>query len=112
MKCKTVVLWWLANGKEHPLLTEGDKKGDALMPIVTAFFPGINYYSVTGFHEVMNTLVIPAIKKRHPELLTTPEGDIEADATTDVVEMLASKGYEWQDDAGWMTKFRDMLAAA
>ena len=112
MKCKTVVLWWLVNKEDHPLLTKEDKKLSTLISLATALFPGIDCSSFSGLSQAMNALVVPTLKKRYPELLTTSEADIEKDATTDVVEMLASDGYEWQNDTGWMTKFQELLTAA
>lgn len=112
MKCKTAVLWWLVNNKEHEQLKEGDKKIEALMPLVETLFPGINYYSITGFSQVMRECVIPALKKRFPELLTTPVEAIKPKATTEVAKLLPSKGYEWQDSPKWRSKFEKILAAA
>lgn len=111
MKCKTMVLWWLVNNQEHPQLEGGDKKIEALIPLVSTLFPGINYYSATGFSQVMQDCVIPALKKQFPELLTTPAEAVTIDATTEVVELLPSDGYEWQDNEEWISKFGALLAA-
>lgn len=110
MKCKTMILWWLANNKEHPQLEKGDKQIEALMPLVSTMFPGINYYGLSGFNSTMIDCVIPALKSRFPELLTTPADAITADMTTEVSEVLPCTGYEWQTGAVWQSKFKDVLA--
>lgn len=112
MKCKTIVLWWLVNGTEPPGLPENERKIEALMPLVSALFPGINYFSITGFGKVMRDCAIPALKKRHPELLDTPAEKIGPNAMTEVAVVLPSDGYEWQDSAKWQSKLRRLLAAA
>ena len=50
MKCKKLVVWWLVTEQEHPLLINNEKKNDLL---VQAVLPGVNYYSITGFSQVM-----------------------------------------------------------
>ncbi|OGY63945.1 MAG: hypothetical protein A3I89_00610 [Candidatus Harrisonbacteria bacterium RIFCSPLOWO2_02_FULL_41_11] len=112
MKVKTAVLWWLVNNKEHESLTDKDKTIEALMPLVEALFPGINYYSITGFSQVMRDCVIPVLKKRFSELLTTPAEAIKPKATTEIAKVLPSKGYEWQESTKWRSKFEKILAAA
>lgn len=111
MKCKTAVLWWLINNKEHNQLKKRDKTIEALMPLVEALFPGIDYYSMSGFGEVMRECVIPALKKRFPELLTTPAEKIKPRTRMEVAVMLPSKGYEWQDNPKWRSKFKKLLSA-
>ena len=111
MQVKTAVVWWLVKGEDHPTLTDADKKTDALMPLVAAMFPGINYYSITGFHRVMNQLVIPTLRSRHSELLRTATRDVKASDMTEVAEVLASDGYQWLDDARWMPRFRQIITA-
>lgn len=111
MLCKTVVLWWLVNETEHPALAEADKKIETLMPLVAALFPGINYFSITGFSQVMNTCAIPVLKKRFPDLLGADAAAIATDATREVEAALPSKGYEWQDSDAWKKKFEKLLAA-
>ena len=112
MKVRTAVLWSILNGNDHESLSKKDKTIEALMPLVKALFPGINYYSITGFSEVMRNCMIPVLKKRHPELLTTPAEKIKPRAMTEVATALLSKGYEWQDSTEWQSKFQKFLAAA
>lgn len=96
MKFKKLVVWWLVTEQEHPSLTNNDKKIETLMPLVQAVLPGINYYSITGFSQVMKQYVIPVLKKRFPELATVSADDIalEPDAEVEVTDFLSSKGYE------------------
>lgn len=112
MKIRTAVLWWLVNDKEHESLKEKDRTIESLMPLVSALFPGIDYYSITGFSQVMRDCVIPVLKKRYPELLTMPAEKVKPTSRTEVVVALPSKGYEWQDSAKWRAKFEKLLAVA
>lgn len=113
MKCKKLVVWWLVTEQEHPLLTDNEKKIESLIPLVQAVLPGINYYSITGFNQVMKLCVMSVLKKRFPELATLSAEDIgrEPDAEVEVTEFLPSKGHEWQDSDGWQTEFEKRLAA-
>lgn len=111
MKIRTAVLWSLINKKEHESLEEKDKTIEALMPLVEALFPGINYYSISGFNHVMRDCVIPVLKKRHAKLLTTPAEKVKPRAMTEIATALPSKGYEWQDSTKWQSKFQKLLAA-
>ncbi|MCI0559871.1 MAG: hypothetical protein MN733_15380 [Nitrososphaera sp.] len=111
MKVRTAVLWWLVNDKEHESLKKKDRTIEKLMPLVEALFPGINYYSISGFSQVIHDCVIPVLKKRHPELLTTPAEKIKPRTMTEVATALASKGYEWQVSPEWKSKFQKLLAA-
>ncbi len=92
-------------------MEERDKTISELIPIVSALFPGINYYSITGFSQVMRDCAIPILKKRYPELLTTPAEKVKPKAMTEVATALPSKGYEWQNSARWKSKFEKLLAA-
>lgn len=112
MRVRTAVLWWLLNDKEHPSLKAKDKTIGAVEPLVHALFPGINYYSVTGFCQVMRECVMPVLKKRYPELLTIPEEKVRPRAMTEIAMMLPSKGYEWQKSSRWWSKFQKLLAVA
>lgn len=111
MKCKTIVLWWLVNGEEPKQLQAGEKKIEALMPLISTLFPGINYYSMTGFFQVMHQCVVPALKKLFPDFLSMHEHSITVDETTEVVELLPSNGYEWQNSPEWKAK-RDAFLTA
>ncbi len=112
MKIKTAILWSLLNGRNHPLVADADLTIHALRPLVDGLFPGINYFSVTGFGQVMRDCAIPVLRKRFPELLTTPSEAVQADALTEIAEpFLPSKGYEWQNSLAWKGRFDARLAA-
>ena len=111
MQCKTAVLWWIVNETEHPSLNEDDRRISALIPLVAALFPGINYYSISGFSQVMRECVGPVLKKRFPELIGATAASIASDATREVDVALPSQGYEWQDSDDWKKKFETLLAA-
>ena len=83
----------------------------AYMPIISALFPGINYFSVTGFHQVMKDLITPVIKKRFPTLATLPENDVGAEEQVEIKECMPANGYEWSDSEKWKNKFKKLLAA-
>ena len=112
LACKTIVLWWLVNDKEPEGLRPRDKRISSLMPLVETMFPGINYFSITGFSQVMNNCVIPVLKKRYRKLLTAPAERIRPNAVTKVTTFLPSDGYEWQDSSEWKTQYRKLLRAA
>ena len=111
MKVRTAVLWWLVNNQQHPALTEDDMKNVAQKPIVVALFPGIDYYSITGFYQVMNDCVLPALKKQHSDLVGMPLAKVRPNAPREVTRVMASQGYEWQDSASWQQQFQAYLAS-
>ena len=111
MQVKTAVVWWLVKGEDHPTLTAADKTISALMPMVDAMFPGINYYSVTGFHQVMSELVTPALRARHADVRRLATREVRSTDMTEVAVVLASDGYQWQRDAKWMPRFRQAIEA-
>ena len=113
MRFKKLVIWWLVTGREHPLLNKNEKTIESLVPLVQAVLPGVNYYSMTGFSQVMKQCVMPVLKKCFPELATVSEEEIarEADAEVEVIAFLPSKGYEWQDSDDWQTEFEKRLVA-
>ena len=112
MKFKKALIWSCMTDKLHPSLNKKEQTIEGVMPLVEALFPGVNYYSITGFGQVMHECVIPALKKRFPELLTTPAEKIEPTAMTEVTAVLPSKGYEWQDSTEWRTELEKYLATA
>jgi len=113
MKYKKLVIWWLVTEQGHPSLTIEDKKIESLMPLVEAVLPGTNYYSITGFNQVMKQCVMPVLRKRFPGLATIPADQIacESDAEIEITEFLPSKGFEWQESDAWQAEFEKRLAA-
>lgn len=111
MKVRKAIIWSLVNNKPHKSMTDEEKRINGMMPLVEALFPGINYYSISGFHQVLNECVIPALKKQFPELLTASAEAIKPEETVKIAKLLPSKGYEWQDSLRWKSKFQRLLAA-
>jgi len=112
MKCKKAVIWSLVAGVRAPVLTDDDLKIESLMPLVETLFPGINYYSISGFYQVMNDCVIPTLKKLFPEfksgILTESSTTIEG--MVEISEFLPSQGFEWQACQAWEQRFQELLA--
>lgn len=79
------------------------------MPIVSALFPGINYYSITGFQQVKMDLVIPVLKKYFPELQSMDVKNINPKEKVEIRKFLPSDGYEWQDSYKWEKKIQTAL---
>ena len=99
-------------GPWHPSVTPEEKTpAGGLIDLVATLFPGINYYSITGFASVMHTLAIPTLKKLYPELVGVSVESVDADDMIDVQQFLPSEGYEWQDNGLWKTAFQERLAA-
>ncbi len=111
MKIKTVVLWWLINNREHSHLSKKDRRIESVVPIVVALFPGVNYFSFTGFSDLMKKCVRPALKKMFPELVGAGYYSVHQRMMSEVTAFLPSKGYEWQRDPEWMRKFDQLIAA-
>ncbi len=112
MKVKKILVWSAVKWEEHPQLTAKERTIEGMMPLIQALFPGINYYSITGYGQVMRELVLPILKKRFPKLESTPAEKISRKAKVELTEVLPSKGYEWQDSEEWKSKFGKLLAAA
>lgn len=110
MKFMKMQIWSAVNGKAHESLTEEEQKISAFIPIVNALFPGIDYYSITGFGQVMTSCVTPVLKKRFPELQSAPAESITREEMVEVMNFLPSKGYEWQDSKKWRSRFEKLLA--
>ena len=110
MRCKTVVLWCLVNEKEHTLLKRGGIGSRTWDTLMGTLFPGITIVTISEFTQVMHLCVVPALKKRYPELLTTPAKKIKPTAIKEVTEFLPSKGYEWKTSREWRSKFKKLLA--
>jgi hypothetical protein len=111
MQVKAALVWWLVTEREHPGLVREETTVQALMPLVNCMFPGINFYSATGFATVARLYVMPALRKQHSNLLALQAAQVSADAMVEVSEVLPSEGYQWQTDPGWADRFRVYMAA-
>ncbi|MEK7554506.1 MAG: hypothetical protein AAB518_00780 [Patescibacteria group bacterium] len=112
MKFKKALVWSCIAGQPHPTLNEEEQTINGFMPLVDTLFPGVNYYSVTGFGQVMKECVVPVLKKRFPHLKSLSAEDIESGELVEVTKFLPSKGYEWKESMRWKAKFKKLLAAA
>jgi hypothetical protein len=110
MKFSKALIWSAIHHKEHRLLKSYEKEIDGVMPLLIALFPGINYYSISGFYQILGELVRPALRKLFPELVTAQENEV-GDEWVEVKEFLPSQGYEWQDQKRWRNKFDELLAS-
>lgn len=111
MKIKRTIIWSVVNEKPHPKLTEKERMIEGYMPLISALFPGITYFSISGFGSVINNCAVPVLKKLFPELLTTKAENISARELVEVEPFLPSRGYEWQTSTRWQSKLRKLLAA-
>jgi hypothetical protein len=111
MELKNKVAWWLINDIVHPALTKEDQVVAALQPIAGTMFPGINYFSLTGFGSAMRTIVIPALKLVAPQLVGAPIESFDPEDSIEIPEILPSQGCEWQNSDEWEIRFKDKLEA-
>jgi hypothetical protein len=102
-------LWSAINGDNHPALSGDEKTITGYMPLVKELFPGINYYSITGFLQVMKDYVQPVLSKLFPDLGGKPAEEISRDRTINVETFLPSKGYEHLDNPKWGKKLETLL---
>ena len=112
MKFRKALVWSLVTGEEHPSLTEKERTIEGVIPLVQALFPGVNYYSITGFGQVMRECVAPVLEKRFHQMKSLSAADIKAGERVEVAKFLPSNGYEWQDSAQWRARLTRLLAAA
>ncbi len=112
MRIQTAFVWALIHYPEHAFMGEQFKKIEGVLPLVDALFPGINYYSISGFRQVVEECVVPALKKRFPEVESQHATSISRLETIEVSEFLPSNGYEWRDSDEWKNKFEALLQAA
>lgn len=111
MKIKKAVVWSLMNPDGwHPSVTADERKINALMPLLSTLFPGIEYYSITGFTTVMCNYVRPVLNKFFPEIIGVSAEHIPPDEMIDIGAFQASKGYQWQNSTEWQKEFEQKLA--
>jgi len=79
--------------------------------LIDELFPGINYYSMTGFGQVMTNYLRPVLRKLLPKVAEKKAHSVDRDRTVDVTAFLPSKGYEHEDDPEWKVKLEGLLAA-
>ena len=102
-------VWSVINGDNHPALAEDERTIAGYMPLVKELFPGINYFSITGFGQVMNEYVQPVLSKLFPDLVGKPADEISRGRTVNVEAFLPSKGYEHLDNPKWKKQLEALL---
>lgn len=112
MKIKKVLIWCALHNKEHKLLTAEERKISGYMPLISSLFPGINYYSISGFYDVFRTLVVPVLEKEFSTIKSINENDRVLNDLVEVSKFMSSNGYEWQDSEKWKRDFQKKLACA
>ena len=108
MLIKKIILWAVVNGTTHLAMDKQERTIAGYMPLVDTLFPGINYYSVSGFGQVFTAILRPACCKLFPELIGVSPDSVNQDETAEVSVFLASKGYAWQDSRRWKTEFKKL----
>jgi len=102
-----VQVWSIINGEDHPDLARDKCTIAGYIPLIKKLFPGINYYSITGFSQVMKNYVRPALSKLFPDLKGKPAKEISLRAVS-IETFLPSKGYEHLDPK-WGKKLQKLL---
>ena len=112
MKFKKALIWSCFAGRPHPSLNKEEQTIEGVMPLVNALFPGVNYYSIFGFGQMMRECVIPVLKKLFPDLESLSAENVKAEEMEEVTQFLPSRGYEWQNSAEWQATFKKLLVVA
>jgi len=112
LKADVDLVWYMARVGLTPdkEVVAPQRKIADYMPILEKMFPGINYYSISGFSQVMKEVAMPCVAKTNPDLAacaTSAEAEQRFGKTVDIAEIKPSAGYEWQDNYSW----RESVAA-
>ena len=110
-KFKKTLVWSMIHGKPHPTLTQEERKISGSMPLIDTLFPGINYYSISGFHQVTNDYVRPALKKLFPDLEGLGSEKVRVNGKVQIDALLPSNGYEHLNDPQWKRKLEKLIQA-
>jgi hypothetical protein len=102
-------VWSAIHGENHPTLSGDEINIAGFMPLIDELFPGINYYSITGFTQIMRDYVQPALTKKFPDLANKPAQDVSRDRTVGIEVLLPSKGYEHLNDPRWKQRLDELL---
>lgn len=111
IKVKKALVWSFLHNENHPSLTKKDRTIEGAMPLVDGLFPGINYFSITGFAQVSRDYLLPVLRKLYPEVARASAEEIDSRSTIDIDPFLPSKGYEHEDDPRWRRKLESKLNA-
>jgi hypothetical protein len=102
-------VWSAINGDNHPSLSGDERTIAGYMPLVEELFPGINYFSMTGFGQVMRDYAQPVLSKLFPDLGGKPADEVSRDRTVSVEAFLPSNGYEHLDNPDWKIQLEALL---
>ena len=103
------LIWSAIHCEEHPSLVDDEKKIAGLIPLINELFPGINYFSLTGFYQVMTDYLQPTLSKLFPDLVKKSAQDVSRDRKVDVEKFLPSNGYEHSDNPSWKKRLDELL---
>ncbi|MAH07030.1 hypothetical protein CMI38_02140 [Candidatus Pacearchaeota archaeon] len=103
-------VWSVVHGNNHPSLQGDERSISGYIPLVEELFPGINYFSTTGFNQVIRDYAQPALKKLFPEMVDKPADEVSRDRTVNVDAFLPSDGYEHSDNPEWKGQLEALLA--
>ena len=102
-------VWSAIHGKNHPSLSGDEKTVKSYMPLVEELFPGINYFSITGFSQVIRDYVQPTLSKKFPDLVKKSTQEVSRDRTVTVEAFLSSNGYEHLNNPKWKKHLETLL---
>jgi hypothetical protein len=103
-------IWSAIHRQNHPMLTNEESRIAAFIPLIEELFPGINYYSITGFNQVMKNYVQPVLSKLFPDLVHKTAEQVERDKILDIKPFLSTRGYEHLDNPQWKKQLEMLLA--
>jgi len=111
MEIGRALAWSIVNNEPHPRLTQSERKIDGVMPVIEGLFPGINYYSIGGFHQVRTEYAEPVLTKLFPDLRGLSQGEVRQGEKVEISPFLPSKGYEHADNPEWKKELDRLIAA-
>lgn len=111
MEISRTLAWSFVNNEPHPKLDEKERKIEGAMPVISKLFPGINYFSLTGFYQVSRDYAGPVLAKLFPDLRGLPHREVDQDERVEISSFLPSKGYQHKDDPRWKERLDELLEA-
>jgi len=103
-------IWSAIHGENHPHIPTDKRTIKDYIPIVKELFPGINYFSITGFSQVMINYVQPTLSKLFPDIAKKKAHQVDSDRTVRIDSFLPCKGYEHLDIPEWRKRLDKLLA--
>ncbi len=110
MKVKKIQIWSVLQGRVHPSLSSEEQQIKAFMPILQTLFPGMNYYSTSGFNLAVQICGQPVLRKLFPGLEDIREECVPPNDEVEIQPFLPSKGYDWYKRE-WRNKMKELIAA-